>query len=216
MTELRIDIVSDVVCPWCYVGFTQLRAALDQAGREAEIHWHPFELNPQMPPEGENLREHIARKYGSTPEESDAARARLTALGETLGIAIRFSEDSRIVNTFRAHQLLDLAAEQGLQTTLQLALFEAYFGAGRDVSDIEVLVDVATQAGLDPDVARTTVETDARLGVVRQKQKVWTSQGVTGVPAMVFDQRFLVTGAQGTETYARFIDELDRARAEAP
>ena len=216
MTELRIDIVSDVVCPWCYVGFTQLRAALDQAGREAEIHWHPFELNPQMPPEGENLREHIARKYGSTPEESDAARARLTALGETLGIAIRFSEQSRIVNTFRAHQLLDLAAERGCQTDLQLALFAAYFGDGRDVSDIEVLVEVATQAGLDPAEARRTVETDARLGVVRQKQKVWTSQGITGVPAMVFDQRFLVTGAQGTETYARFIDELDRARAEAP
>ena len=216
MTDLRIDIVSDVVCPWCYVGFTQLRAALDKAGREAEIHWHPFELNPGMPPEGENLREHIARKSGSTPEQSDAARARLTALGEELGIAIRFSEDSRIVNTFRAHQLLDLAAEQGLQTTLQLALFEAYFGAGRDVSDIEVLVDVATQAGLDPDVARTTVETDARLGVVRQKQKVWTSQGVTGVPAMVFDQRYLVTGAQGTETYLRFLHELDRAAAAAP
>lgn len=212
---LRIDIVSDVVCPWCVVGYLQLQQALAATGRAAEVHWHPFELNPQMPPEGENLRDHMMRKYGITEEQSQAARDRLRALGEELGFAFRFTPEHRAVNTFRAHQLLDWAAEQeaGHQTALKMALFAAYFTAGRDVSDTDVLAECAAQAGLDPDAAREIVETDARLGVVRQKEKFWTDQGITGVPGMVFAQKYLVTGAQGVETYARFIGELDRAMA---
>ncbi|MCV0428549.1 MAG: DsbA family protein, partial [Roseibium sp.] len=99
---LQIDIVSDVVCPWCIVGFRQLEQAIERTGVSAAIKWHPFELNPDMPAEGENLREHIMRKYGSTAEQSEAARDRLTELGNGLGIDFRFSEDMRMVNTFKA------------------------------------------------------------------------------------------------------------------
>lgn len=212
---LRIDIVSDVVCPWCVVGYLQLSEALRQRGQVADIHWHPFELNPAMPPEGENLRDHIMRKYGSTREQSQQARDRLAEVGRDLGFTFAFNDQSRIVNTFRAHQLLDRAAETGNQTALKLTLFEAYFTHGRDVSQTEVLVDVAERAGLDPSEAREIVETDARLGVVRQKQKFWTDQGISGVPGMVFDGKYLVTGAQGVDNYARFLQELARAGAEA-
>ena len=105
-STLRIDIVSDVMCPWCIVGYRQLAAALDASGIDYDIHWQPFELNPDMPPEGQNLRDHIMQKYGSTPAQSEQSRQQLTALGQDLGFAFGFSDDMRMHNTFLAHQLL--------------------------------------------------------------------------------------------------------------
>ena len=199
---VQIDIVSDVVCPWCAVGYRQLERAMSQTGIAARLRWHPFELNPRMPREGQNLREHLIEKYGITAEQSAEARARLTRIGAELGFAFAYSDASRMVNTFAAHQLLDWAEDQGRQTPLKLALFAAYFTEGRDVSDREVLSEVAEAAGLNPDAAREVLETGSHAARVRQKQKFWTDAGIRSVPSMVFAGRYLLTGAQGEETYA--------------
>ncbi|MFC3615119.1 DsbA family oxidoreductase [Lutimaribacter marinistellae] len=209
---LQVDIVSDVVCPWCIIGFLQLDRALAAEGMIANLRWHPFELNPDMPLEGQNLREHITEKYGSSPADSAAARARLTELGAELGFAFRFNDDSRIWNTFRAHQLLDWAEGQGRQHPLKLALFEACFSKGQDVSDIDVLCEAAARAGLDADAARDALLSGDHEAPTREKQAFWTNRGITGVPGMVFAGRYLVTGAQGVDTYRQI---LQRCLAEA-
>ena len=200
-----VDIVSDVMCPWCIVGFRQLEQALGLTGMGARVRWHPFELNPGMPPGGQNLTEHIAEKYGSTAEQSAKNRQHLRTLGESLGIRFEFTEDSRIVNTFLAHQLLDFALSQGRQHPLKLALFEAHFTEGKDVSDIETLIKVAASVGLDPKAARDALETQALADTVREKEAFWTSRGISGVPSMVFNGKYLVTGAQGAENYTQIL-----------
>lgn len=209
---VQIDIVSDVVCPWCIVGFRQLDLALQHQDVLARLRWHPFELNPNMPPEGQNLREHIAEKYGSTSEQSQQARERLTALGVELDFTFNFNDDSRIVNTFAAHQLLDWAESQGQQHPLKLALFGAYFTQQQDVSDPEVLLATVKTVGLDPDAARNALVSGQHVTPVREKQQFWTSRGISGVPSMVFGGKYLLTGAQGTDTYAQV---LQRCLAEA-
>lgn len=205
---IRIDIISDVVCPWCIVGFRQLQDAAAATGIEIETYWHPFELNPDMPPEGENLRDHIIRKYGSTPEQSQQARESLKVVGAPLGIDFRFEDDSKIVNTFQAHQLLHWAQEFGKSQDLKLALFDTYFTAGRDVSKPEVLADVAGSVGLDRDQALAILEDGQLADTVREKQGFWTSRGVSSVPTMVFDNRHATAGAQGAENFAKILTHL--------
>ena len=212
---IEVDIVSDVMCPWCIVGWRQLERALAATGTGALVRWHPFELNPAMPPEGQNLAEHIAEKYGTPLEQSRANRAHLKEIGTSLGIDFAFHDDSRIVNTFAAHQLLDWAQEEGRQHPLKLALFDAHFTQGRDVSDPAVLAEIAGEVGLDPDAARAVLDTGSHAAQVRERQKFWTDRGISGVPAMVFDGKYLVTGAQGSETYAQIIDRVVSERAAA-
>ena len=212
---VQIDIVSDVMCPWCIVGFRLLEQALGATGTGAYIRWHPFELNPAMPPEGQNLTEHIAEKYGATPEQSVANRAHLTKLGETLGIDFQFSPESRIVNTFAAHQLLDWAQEHGLQHPLKLALFKAHFTDGRDVSDMNTLIEIAAETGLDRDAAADVLASKSHAADTRARQQFWTSRGISGVPAMVFDGKYLLTGAQGAETYAQMLRKVLAEKAAA-
>ncbi len=204
---VQIDIVSDVVCPWCIVGFRQLDLALQQENVLAHIRWHPFELNPGMGAEGQNLREHIAEKYGSTPEQSQQARDRLTALGAELGFTFNFNDDSRIYNTFAAHQLLDWAEAQGRQHPLKLALFDACFTQQQDVSDTEVLMGAVAAVGLNSQAAQQALASGDHVAPVREKQKFWTSRGISGVPSMVFGGKYLQTGAQGTETYAQVLQQ---------
>ncbi|MEQ6247496.1 DsbA family oxidoreductase [Sulfitobacter sp. HNIBRBA3233] len=205
---IQVDIVSDVMCPWCIIGFRQLEQALAATGTGAYVRWHPFELNPDMPAEGQNLREHITEKYGASAEQSAANRKQMTALGESLGIDFQFKDDSRIVNTFAAHQLLDWAQEDGKQHPLKMALFEAHFTEGRDVSDADVLVDVAASVGLDADAARQVLESGSHAEETRARQQFWTSRGISGVPAMVFQGKYLLTGAQGAETYAQMLEKV--------
>lgn len=205
---IRIDIVSDVVCPWCIVGYRQLCQAAETTGVSIETYWHPFELNADMPPEGENLRDHIMRKYGSTPEQSEKARDHLSGIGAPLGIEFRFNEDSKIVNTFAAHQLLHWA--QGFEKShdLKLALFDAYFTNGQDVSCAEVLVKTAASVGLDAKEAQDVLRDRRFEAAVREKETFWTSRGVSSVPTMVFDARHATSGAQGAETFARILTHL--------
>ncbi|NIZ10338.1 DsbA family protein [Pseudooceanicola sp. HF7] len=207
-TPLRIDIVSDVMCPWCLIGYRQLSQALEATGTEHEIHWHPFELNPEMPPEGQNTREHLAEKYGSTPEQSEQARQHISALGNELGFAFRWSDSSHMHNTFNAHQLLHWADQQGRKHDLKQALFAAHFTDQRNLSDDAVLADIAAEVGLDRDEALAVLKDQRFANEVRSEEHFWQQQGISGVPAIVFDRKHLVTGAQGVENYTSILSQL--------
>lgn len=212
---IRIDIVSDVVCPWCIIGYKRLETALAmQAGRfDVSLRWHPFELNPHMPAQGQNLREHLAQKYGTTPEQSRAARTRLTALGQSLEFRFDYFDEMRMVNTFRAHQLLHWAGEQGRQTELKLALFEAYFSHQKDVSDIEVLATAAARAGLSVTEARAVLVDGRYAEAVRVRQQQWLNRGIHAVPTFVFNDKFQIPGAQELGTFAGALDKLATSTA---
>jgi len=217
---LRIDIVSDVVCPWCIIGLKQVEKALTLVGQDiaAETYWHPFELNPNMVPEGEDTAEHIARKYGSTPEQSRANRSRLSDIGNSVGFAFNYGEGMRIYNTFNAHKLLTIfGSERGwrAQTALKMALLTAYFQDRRDVSDIDVLCDIAETQGMDRDVALAWINDAALTTSVRAEMAHWIDQNITGVPAIIFDQKYMVPGAQSAETFADVINKVLTKRAAA-
>jgi predicted DsbA family dithiol-disulfide isomerase len=208
--QLDVDIVSDVVCPWCIIGYKQLMKALAALPGQFDVtvRWHPFELNPQMVQEGQDLREHLAQKYGASPGQSQAARARLSALGDSLGFTFDYFDGMRMVNTFRAHQLLQWAGEQGRQTALKLALFEAYFSRREDVNDTGVLTAVAGRAGLDSAQA-SAVLSDARYAsVVRQEQQEWLDREVHAVPTFFFQQQYVVPGAQEAEAFVRLLQKI--------
>ena len=205
---IRVDIVSDVVCPWCIVGYRQLMQAAKDTGTELDVHWHPFELNPNMPPEGQNLVEHVMEKYGTSKTESEANRDRLTAVGQQLGFDFAFTPETRMHNTFNTHQLLHWAKEQGRGNDLKQALFTAHFTHNRDLSDDSVLADIAAETGFDRDAALTILSSQDNAQNVRAQQQHWHSQGISGVPAMIFKSKYLVTGAQGAENYAGIFKQL--------
>lgn len=212
-TPLRIDIVSDVVCPWCIIGYKQVEKALASLDPniEAEFWWHPFELNPQMVPEGQDIGEHIKQKYGSTPEQSQSNRQRLADIGNGLGFAFSDTKGRRIYNTFAAHKLLSVAGHQygwRKQTELKLALFKAYFQDDRDVSDEDVLFDVAQSVDLDPAACKAWIADKALTQQVRSEQAHWRDQNITGVPAIIFNQHFMVPGAQSAEVFADVISKV--------
>ncbi|MFT5720163.1 MAG: putative DsbA family dithiol-disulfide isomerase [Motiliproteus sp.] len=206
--KLQIDIVSDVVCPWCIIGYKQLAKALDATGTPHEIHWQPFELNPSMPPEGQELGEHLAEKYGSTKEQSEANRLNMTEIGADLGFEFRFAADMRMHNTFNVHQLLHWANPQGRMHDLKQALFTAHFTERRNLSDDGVLAAVAAEIGLDRDDALAVLEDQRFASAVRAAEKHWLSQGIQGVPAVIFNRRHLVSGAQGVDSFTRILKQL--------
>lgn len=209
-TQIRIDIVSDVVCPWCIVGFKQLQEALSRLDGEveADIHWHPFELNPMMPPEGQELREHMGQKYGTTAQQSEAARERLTTIGESVGFSFNFYEGQRIYNTFLAHQLLRWAEQQGKQFEMELELFESYFSKEENVGDPETLAKVAGRVGLDEEEAAAVLEDGRYAHDVRDHQRFWLSKGIQAVPSFLLDGRFLIPGAQNPDVFVAAIEKI--------
>jgi len=206
-TSIRIDIVSDVVCPWCIIGFKQLEKALIATELTADITWHPFELNPQMAPQGENLRKHTAAKYGTTIEGSAEARMRISAMGEELGFEFNYADDMRMYNTFLAHQLLHWARTKGQQHALKMELFSAFFTRRLHIGETNVLASSAANIGLDSKEALAILEDGRFAKDIRLEQKYWTDQGITGVPAIIINQRQLVTGAQGVENYISILEQ---------
>jgi predicted DsbA family dithiol-disulfide isomerase len=207
---LRIDLVSDVVCPWCVIGYLQLSQALaERAGQiDLELHWHPFELNPDMPAEGQDLREHMAQKYGASGEQGRSARSRLEEIGESLGFPFNYSDQTRMVNTFRAHQLLHWAGEKGCQTELQLSLFDAFFSRQLNVDDSSVLRACAAAVGLDGEEAAEVLDSGIYAGEVRVQQQRWLGEGIHAVPCFMVDQQYRVQGAQDAAAFGRMLDKL--------
>ena len=215
--QIRLDIISDVMCPWCIVGYKQLLPAIEQFKGEVDfiLNWQPFELNPDMPKEGQGLLEHLHGKYGSTDEESQLNRKRLEAIGKGLGFSFEFSDDSKIVNSFLAHQLLAYAYEQGiktnnaaLQTNVKLALFKAHFTDQEDVSDIAVLVDVGVAQGLYSKEIIFILENQSYAEKVRDAQQQWIQNGISAVPAVVVNKHYLLSGAQSTQSYVDVINDV--------
>lgn len=212
---VTVDIVSDVVCPWCIIGYKKLEQAMQRFEGKArfELAWHAFELNPGMPPEGQDINEHMAQKYGATPEQSKANRDRLRDAGSDLDFEFQYRENMRMVNTFDAHRLLHWAGETGKQTALKLALFKAHFTDGRDVSDHETLVDIATSVGLSAERATNILETGLFATEVRAVEAEWQDRFITGVPAFIFNKKFMVPGAQDSDVFAQIIESKILAKA---
>lgn len=206
--SLQINIVSDVVCPWCIIGYRQLAEALKTTNTTHEIHWHPFELNPNMPAEGQNLREHIIEKYGSNEQESEESRVRMTAAGAEVGFEFRFTDDTRMHNTFNVHQLLHWADQQGRMHYLKQALFSAHFTHNRNLSDNTVLADIAAEIGLDRSEALAVLAEQRFATAVREAEQRSQQQGIQSVPAIIFNGRHLVSGAQGVENYISILKQL--------
>lgn len=211
-TPIRIDIVSDVVCPWCVIGLGALDQAIDRVSDVAtvDVAFHPFELNPDMPPEGENVAEHIARKYGATPEQSAANRARIRDSAAAFGFEMRSGSESRIYNTFDAHRLLHWAAEQGKQRALKERLFRLYFTEGGNPSDIDALVAAAADVGLDGEAARDVLASDRYADAVRAKERHWHAQGINAVPAFIINDKYLLMGGQPPEAFERALRKVAR------
>jgi predicted DsbA family dithiol-disulfide isomerase len=209
--RLEIDFVSDVVCPWCIIGLGGLEEALRRMeGVDADIRFHPFELNPAMPPEGENVAEHIARKYGASPEQSAASRDAIRERAAEIGFAMNTGPDSRIWNTFDAHRLLHWAGTLGgdAQSRLKHALFAAHFGEGRNIADHGVLVGVADRAGLDGLEVATILASDRYASDVRAAEEFWRRQGVQAVPTLVIDGRYLISGGQPADIFERALRRI--------
>jgi len=207
---LKIDFVSDVSCPWCIIGLKGLEEALARTEGvvDAKITFQPFELNPQMAPEGENIGEHIARKYGSTPEQSAANRQMIRDRAGALGFAMNSSADSRIYNTFDAHRLLHWAEIEGGQAALKHALFEAYFTDQQDPSNHDVLVAAAEKAGLDGAAAREVLASGRYAEEVRAAEQLWQSRGINSVPAIVIEDKWLISGGQPPEAFEQALREI--------
>lgn len=210
---LRIDFVSDVACPWCVVGLRSLLRALDETGIEAEIHLQPFELNPNMAPEGENTAEHVAKKYGSTPERSEAAREVIKQHGAALGFTFNYGPESRIWNTFDAHRLLHWAEMEGHGLALKQALFKLNFTDQRSTSDHAALLDAVRDAGLDVARARDILASDEYAADVRQAEEFWRAQGIQAVPSAIFNQHWLIQGGQPPEVFAQVIRDVASGKA---
>lgn len=216
MNKIRIDIVSDVVCPWCIIGYKRLEHALDNLSDsiEADIYWHPFELNPAMGQAGQNLREHLQEKYGTTEQASISARDTLTQLGKEVGFKFNFYDGMKIYNTRKAHQLLLWAQSQHKQFALELALFEAYFSDAKDVSDTQVLLECAQSVGLDGEVASNIINDDSWAETVASTEQQWLEAGINAVPAIIIDRKHLISGAQTTELLTSALQQIAQTSAE--
>jgi len=210
MKTLQIDFVSDVVCPWCAVGLASLERAAERLQGEValELRFRPFELNPQMAPEGEDVDEHLQRKYGRTKEQFAAARETIRERGAAAGFT--FGERKRIWNTFDAHRLLHWAGLEGAdrQHALKTALLKAYHGEGRNPSDAEVLVALAAEAGLDATRARAILGSDEFAEAVRAEEDEWMRAGISSVPAVVIDGQYLISGGHPTEVFEQALREI--------
>jgi predicted DsbA family dithiol-disulfide isomerase len=216
MTErLTIEIYSDVVCPWCLIGHGQLTKALAmlEGEIEAEIRWRPFELNPDMPPEGEEQEAHLARKYGRTAAEGSQVRGRMKAIAGEAGVSLSYAGEDEpppamMWNTRDCHKLLAMALDEAgpqVQTALKLALFEAHFNRRLPLNDRAALLDIAASVGIHREAAKAALddpELEAR--VVAEEREAWDMY-ITGVPAMIIEGKFMIPGAQGPETYANVL-----------
>ena len=209
-TSVRIDFVSDVSCPWCAIGLAALQQALANLGGEvtAEIHFQPFELNPQMAAAGEDSTEHLMRKYGSSAEQIDANRAAIRARGAALGFTFNMDRRSRVYNTFDAHRLLHWAGLEGRQLALKQVLLRAYFSDGEDVSAHATLLRLAGEAGLDVERARQILAGDEFADDVRAQEQFFMTRGIHSVPATIINGQHLIAGGQPPEAFEQALRQI--------
>ena len=214
---IKIDFVSDVACPWCAIGLKSLEAAMARVGEglQVELHFQPFELNPQMAAEGEDTTEHLVRKYGMTAEQVAKNGEGIRARGESLGFEFRMDRRRRMLNTFDAHRLLHWAGLSGQETQVALknALLRAYFTEGGDVSSADVLVGLAEEVGLEGVRARELLASGEYADEVRAQERFYQEQGITAVPSVIFNDRHLLQGGQPVETFESALRQLSGIEA---
>ena len=216
-SSVSIDFISDVVCPWCALGATALEQAIENVAGEVSVQltYKPFELNPNMPIEGEKAVEHLMRKYGRTAEDVAAGKAMQIARGEALGFKFDLEKRTHFYNTFDAHRLLLWALQEGRQVALKKILLRGYFTDGQNPSDRETLVRLAAEAGLDAAAAQEVLASGAFAKEVRELEAFYQQHGINSVPAMILNGRHLVSGSQSVEYYEQMLRQMAKEPAEA-
>ena len=218
-TTLKIDFVSDIAYPWCAVGLYSLEKALDrlQGQVQAELHFQPFELNPGMVQGGQDLDEHLSEKYGSSPAQLAQIRQTLLARGAEVGFSFHPGGRGRVYNTFDAHRLLHWAGEQGgaAQLRLKKALLEAYQGRAECIEAPEVLLAAVAQAGLSVEGARQVLGSDAHAQAVRELERLYQQSGIHSVPAIIVNDRYLISGGQPVEVFEQSLRQMAGEAQEA-
>jgi len=210
MQKIQIDIVSDIACPWCAIGYARLEQAIKQLAPEYEfgLRWHAFELNPDHKGEGEPILPALARKYGRSEQEMRATQNQMMTIAAELGLNFEKMQERFTCNTFDAHRLVKWADEQGKQTEMKQALFEAYFGKAEDVSDHRVLLDCVESLGLDRDRAEQILVSDEFANLVREDGATYQQAGVSAVPAFIVNGKYLISGAQEPDTLVQAFEEI--------
>ncbi len=215
-SHLKIDFVSDVSCPWCAVGLGALQAALARVAPEvtAELHFQPFELNPQMPAEGQDAIEHLTEKYGMSADQARAGGEAIRQRGESVGFTFDMGKRSRVWNTFDAHRLLHWAELEGpaRQIALKKALLKAYFTDGENPSDVEVLVRLAGEVGLATARARQILASDDYAQATRQRERMYMDAGIHSVPAIIINDQHLISGGQPVDVFERALRQIAGAQ----
>ena len=207
---IKIDIVSDVVCPWCAIGFKRLSQAIDEMKVEdkIEVEWHPFELNPDMPKNGMNANKYLMDKYNLDRQRLLQKREQVTKLGEEADFKFDYFENMKKVNTLNAHILLKYAKKFGKQTQLKVRLQHAYFSERKDISNKDVLFKELLKVGLNVKEAMPLLDKEEEIEKIRAEERFWKEQGVFSIPTMVFNNRFAVVGARSVEDYKKVLKEL--------
>ena len=210
MSNIQIDIVSDIACPWCAIGYARLEKAMEQLASEHEfaIQWHAFELNPDHTGEGEPILPALARKYGRSEAEMRSNQDQMIEIAENLGLNFEKMQERFTRNTFDAHRLVKWAGEQGKQTEMKKALFDAYFGRAEDVSDHDVLAHCVENIDLDPQEAREVLASDRYAQAVRDDEATYQQAGVSAVPAFIVNRKYLISGAQEPDTLVQAFREI--------
>lgn len=211
MKNIQIDIVSDIACPWCAIGYARLERAMTQLASEYEftVHWHAFELNPEHSGEGQPILPALAKKYGRSEAEMQANQANMLSIATELGLNFNGIQQRRTCNTLDAHRLLKWAAEHGRQTALKKALFAVYFGHALQVSEHSVLLNCVLQVGLDIKEASAILASERYLAVVRTEEAQAQQWGISSVPAFIINGRSLISGAQETAAWLQTLRQLD-------
>ena len=201
--KIKLDIISDVVCPWCIIGYKRVVKAISEMKIQdrVDIEWHPFELNPDMPAEGEEIHAHIARKYGTTLNESRQTLANMTILGAEMGFTFDFFDGMKMVNTFNLHILLDYAKESGKQTEFKMSLFDAFFNERKNVFDRKILAQELQNIGLNESEGLMRLDDDIVRNQVLVQQSHWKNSGISAVPTMIFNNSISLIGAQPVDVY---------------
>ena len=210
MKKVHIDIVSDIACPWCAIGYARLERAMEQLAAEHEftVEWHAFELNPDHSGVGEPILPALARKYGRSEEEMRSTQNQMMTIAKDLGLSFEKMQERLTCNTFDAHRLVKWAGEQGQQTGMKQALFDAYFGRADDVSDRDILVRCVEALGLDPLKAREVLDSDQYARAVREDEATYQKAGVTAVPAFIINGKYLISGAQEPDALVQTLQEI--------
>jgi predicted DsbA family dithiol-disulfide isomerase len=212
-TTLKIDFVSDIACPWCAVGLGALEQAVDslQGEVKADIRFQPFELNPNLAEGGQDLFEHLHQKYGSSAEQQAQMYQNIKARGAEVGFAFHPTGRGRIYNTFDAHRLLywaEVTADASTQHRLKKAFFEAYQGRGENIESHAVLLAAVNSLGMDGAAAQTVLESDAYAQEVKEREQFYTNAGISAVPAVIINDRHLISGGQPAHVFAQALRDI--------